>query len=161
MQAPSEFQSRIQEPCMKLSTESGKALKELASSLKAMTHPSAATSHIQNSKEAIDDLKSTLEASSLGKSDLLEIIPAITVASLLIDISKCVEKISESIHELSDKACFKSLKSASEKSQILHKGTVKPLDGGEDDGHVVINVNDSFSDSSEIGNPQAPKQMGM
>lgn len=144
-----------------MSSQSGKALRELASSLRAMTHPSAATLHIQHCKAAIDDLKGTLEAISLGKSDLLEIIPVITVASLLIDVSKCIEKISKAIHELSENACFKEVKSPSEKTEVLNKSTVKPLNSSEDDDKIVIDVkNDSFSQGPPgIENIRAPKQI--
>ncbi|KAA8518456.1 hypothetical protein F0562_015930 [Nyssa sinensis] len=165
IQTPSEFQRRIQEPCTKISTESGKALKELASAIKTMTHPSsAASTHVENSKIAVDELKSALQSASLGKADLLEIIPAITVASILIEINKCIEKIAESIHELSHLAHFSSVEATAtmeKPPQLLHRGSVKPVGDGDDDGdavHIVIIVHGKFSDFPEKGNSdQAPK----
>lgn len=145
-----------------MSSESGKALKELASSLMAMTRPSSVTTHIQTCKAAINELKAVLEAFSAGKPNLLEIIPIITVASLLIDISKCVENVSQAMYELSDQASFKATKSRtpmSEKLQILRRSTVKPLPSGEDD-QVVIIVNNPFLDSAENHSPRTPETLG-
>ncbi|KAK7819837.1 aluminum-activated malate transporter 2 [Quercus suber] len=55
---PAEFRSKIQEACTNMSLESGKALKELASAIKAMTPPSSVTPHIVKSKDAANNLKS-------------------------------------------------------------------------------------------------------
>lgn len=142
---------------MKISTESSKALKELASAMKTMTRPSAANTHVQNCKIAIDDLKATMESSSIEKEELLQIVPAVTVASTLIDIIKCIEEIAESIYELSEKAHFKTTVSP-EKPHILHRGIVKPVnDGDVDDRCVVIMVHGSSSNSPENGNLNASK----
>ncbi|KAK2995625.1 hypothetical protein RJ640_015462 [Escallonia rubra] len=159
-QGTSELETKIEEPCTRMSSESAKALKELASALKTMTHPSAADIHVQNCKTAVDDLKDALEAFTLGKSDLLEILPAVTVASILNDVSKCVQKIAESTHEISDLASFKrvnSMVAPDLKLQLLHRGSVKPIAAG---GHVVIRVHQtSCSDSPEDTNSRAKKAM--
>ncbi|XP_059669583.1 aluminum-activated malate transporter 8-like [Cornus florida] len=151
VQAPLEFRQKIREPCTKMSSESGKALKELASAIKKMKNPSSANVHVQNSKIAVDELKSVLEAASVTqKEDVLEIIPAVTVASILMDITECVEKISESIHELSNLAHFNSVESivSPEKPQLLlHRGTIKPFSDGDGD-HVVITVSPEEGDFS-------------
>lgn len=156
MQVPSEFQKIIEEPCRKLSLELGKALAELASSLRAMKCSSKDKAHIQNCEAALKNLRAALVTSSLGKTDLMEIVPSISVGSLLIEISRSVGKISDSIHELSDKASFESEKPTLS-TQILHSNTVKPLTkfAGEDDTNVVITIvhgTSSFHDSPEIKN---------
>ncbi|KAK4478794.1 hypothetical protein RD792_014293 [Penstemon davidsonii] len=142
-----EFHAKIQQPCTILSMESGKALKELATAIKNMTYPSSAVqSHIENSKAAADDIKTILENSSLPtKADLQEIMPVLVTASVLIDNIKCVEKISVSILELSQKARFigpKSTDGPEKQQQLLHRGIVKPVDDviGNDDDHVVIEI---------------------
>ncbi|KAI3472083.1 hypothetical protein Pfo_029119 [Paulownia fortunei] len=129
----SEFQLKIQPACIKMSTESGKALKELGSAIKNMTFPlSAAEIHIQNSKAAANDLKSILENSLLPtKADLQEIMPLLVIACVLIDIIKFVEKISVSVDELSQKAHFQKPKSTTtpgKQQQLLHRGIVKPVE---------------------------------
>ncbi|KAK1300037.1 Aluminum-activated malate transporter 8 [Acorus calamus] len=74
-----------------LSSESGKALSELASSIRSMTVPSTMTSF------ASDVLGFTVAPDNLK---------AATVASLLIEISACVERVAGSVEELAQKANF-------------------------------------------------------
>ncbi|KAK6152261.1 hypothetical protein DH2020_014896 [Rehmannia glutinosa] len=134
--ASSELQMKIQQPCIKMSTESGKALKELSLAIKKMTCPSSA--HTQNYKAATDDLKNILQNSS-SKADLQEIMPLLVIASVLIDITTFVDKIALSVHELSQKACFRKPKSTA----ILHRGIIKPVD------HVVDVVGEVDGGSPE------------
>ncbi|KAG6735663.1 hypothetical protein POTOM_061689 [Populus tomentosa] len=108
--APLEFRCKVQEPCTQISAECGKALKSLASAIKTTTVPSSENVNVENSKTAVQDLKIALKAVSLEHDqDLLQILPAATVASILVEIVLCVEKISESVHGLSNLAHFKSV----------------------------------------------------
>ncbi|KAK6147300.1 hypothetical protein DH2020_018212 [Rehmannia glutinosa] len=144
----SEFQLKIQPSCIKMCTESSKALKELSSAIKNMSFPlSSAEIHIQNSKAAANDLKNILENSSLPtKVDLQEIMPLLVITSVLIDIIKSVENISVSVDELSQKARFRKPKSTPGKQQhLLHRGIVKPV--GDD--HVVIEITGIMGASPE------------
>ena len=110
MQASPEFCSKIQEACTKMSLESGETLKELASGIRAMTQPSSAYLHISKAKIASKNLKSLLKSSFWDDdANLLAVIPAVTVASLLIDIVDCTEKIVDSVHELASLAHFKGV----------------------------------------------------
>ncbi|KAL0309454.1 UNVERIFIED_CONTAM: Aluminum-activated malate transporter 8 [Sesamum radiatum] len=139
----SEFQLKIQSTCKNMSIECSKALKELSSAVKNMTFPSpAAKIHIQNSIATADDFKRILENSSLPtKTGLQEIMPVLVTASVLIDIIRCVEKISVSIDELSQKAGFrKPIKSLDK--QLLHRGIVKPVND-----HVVLEISETGGDS--------------
>ncbi|XP_059645971.1 aluminum-activated malate transporter 8-like [Cornus florida] len=163
-QAPSEIQRRIKAPCTKMSSESGKALKQLASSIRTMTQPSSPNLHVEIAKIAIDEFNSAMEAASPESTQLLQVIPSVTVASILIEIINCVEKIEESINELSQLAHFKSSVELStvtpERPQFLHLGSIKPVrdgdgDGDGDGGHVVITVRGTSPDSPQEGNPQA------
>ncbi|WJZ89397.1 hypothetical protein VitviT2T_008620 [Vitis vinifera] len=61
IQAPQEFQCKIQELCTEMTQQSGKALKELAAAIRTMTQPSSRDSHIENSKAATKNLKSLLK----------------------------------------------------------------------------------------------------
>ncbi|GLT96318.1 hypothetical protein SLE2022_139490 [Rubroshorea leprosula] len=107
-QQSSEFQSKIQESCKKMSAESSKALRELATAIKTMTEPSSASPYLENSKSAMNHLKTALKDFSLESTDLLAILQAATVASILVEIIKCMEKISKAVHELSKLARFKN-----------------------------------------------------
>ncbi|KAG7961512.1 hypothetical protein I3843_09G020900 [Carya illinoinensis] len=146
IQAPIEFRYRIRESTTKMSSESSKALQALATAIKTMTDPSAANSHVEMSKTAINELEIALKADSivLENADLLAIIPIASVTSMLIEITRCVEKICESVHELSCLAHFKSVVEPSvspEKPQLLHRGRIKPLlDGDSSTDHVTITV---------------------
>lgn len=117
----------MEEACMKMSLESGKALKELAASMRAMTSPSSATPHITKSKLAANSLKSLLNTNTAAlmcqdtSSDLLDLIPAATVASLLVDVVYCTEKIDKSIHELASLAKFKSVKQKEDEKPKLQR----------------------------------------
>ncbi|CAN1772449.1 Aluminum-activated malate transporter 8 [Linum perenne] len=150
--APKEFQNKIKESCTRMSEESGMALRSLASSMKSMTDPSPANVHVENSKAAMKDLKVALKAVSVDQADFLEIVPVATVASILVETVKSVEKLTESVHELANLAHFKSLKatvSPEKQAQLLHRGSIKPVLDGDDADHVVITVLESPVESSE------------
>lgn len=138
---------------MTISLESGKALKDLAAAIKNMVHPRDVDTHLKNSKAAANELKSIIESSSsLAIEDLREIMPTLVVVSKLIDIIKYVEKISESIHELSEKAHFEKANSTitsreQQQTQLLHRGIVNPINGANCD-HVAIEIDCSSEDSS-------------
>lgn len=168
MQAPVEFVKRIKEPCMAMCSESSKALRELSSTIKTMTHPSPAIqTHLESSKAAIAELRAVLQASPDDvDADLFEIIPALTVASILTDIAACVDNISASTEELSVKARFKkpskadnnnsSSAAAPPELQLLHRGTVNPV-AEDDGGYVAVTISGTSQDSPEIGNSKPPK----
>ena len=138
LQIPAEFRSKIQEACTNMSLESGKALKELASAIKAMTPPSV-TPHIIKSKDAANNLKSLLRSGFCKEIDLLEVIPTVTVASLLVDVVSCTEKIAESINELASLAHFQSVEPIveAEKPKLLHQETIPPCCGVNEPHHVI------------------------
>ncbi|XP_014495025.1 aluminum-activated malate transporter 8-like isoform X2 [Vigna radiata var. radiata] len=148
-----EFKCKIQEPCTKMISESNKALNVIFSSIKTMTHPSAAKSHIENAKTAVEELKFTLETVSLEGAELLSIIPVVTVVSILKEITKSVEKIYESVSELSHLAYFKSVAEPNvspEKSHLLHRGIIKPVVDIENTiDHVTITIPEITTDSPE------------
>ncbi|PSR86445.1 Aluminum-activated malate transporter like [Actinidia chinensis var. chinensis] len=110
IQASPEVRAKIEEPCTKMSTECSYALNELSLAIKTMTWPSSANSHIANSKTAAENLKSSLKTEPWpSTADLLEIIPVAAVASLLIDVVTCTEKIAESVLELASITNMKKL----------------------------------------------------
>jgi hypothetical protein len=162
LQASSEVGSIIQEACTNLSIESGKALKELALAIKIMVQPSSADSHIENAKSAAKNLKSLLKSGIWEDIDLLKVIPGVTVASILIDVVTCTEKIAESIHELASKAQFKSVEPTLS-TEKLHSGQIQSVKSAQmvNCSHVVINVGESTlpSPPSETSSaPNASKQ---
>ncbi|KAL4283580.1 hypothetical protein GQ457_16G007920 [Hibiscus cannabinus] len=109
IQAPAEIRGKIQEPCKRVSIECSLALKEMASTFRKMVLTRSAVMHIENSKKAAEELRSLLKTSLWEEADLLEIIPAASVASLLMEIIGCIEKISEAVNELGKAASFRKI----------------------------------------------------
>lgn len=128
-----------------MSSECGKALKELSVAVKTMVNPYPVNHHIENSKSAVDVFKSKLKATSLQETDILNIIPDATVASILMEIVTCVEQIAESVNEVSQKAHFKGveLKTSQGKPPLLRRATIIPVSEADSDC-VVINVSDTL-----------------
>ncbi|XAR69828.1 hypothetical protein NMG60_11001553 [Bertholletia excelsa] len=156
VQVPPEFLRKIQEPCMQMSSDSGRALKELASAFRTLTHPSSVYLHIENTKAAAAQLEIAMEAAS-GEScsNLLEIVPAIMVASTLTSIMECIEKIAEAINELSRTAHFKRVDP--DEPDLNCRVSAETVRDGD---HVAISV-DASMESHENEKPQAPKATDM
>ncbi|XP_020215358.1 aluminum-activated malate transporter 2 [Cajanus cajan] len=95
-----EVRCTIQELCSEMSLESSKALKELGSSIRTMTRPSSSDTHVASAKAAMKSLKSLLKSNSWKETNLLSLIPVVTVASLLIDIVEFTEKIADLVNDL-------------------------------------------------------------
>ncbi|KAL3530320.1 hypothetical protein ACH5RR_009642 [Cinchona calisaya] len=108
MQTPHEIREKFQEFCKIMSSESSNALRNFALTIRTMKNSSAANSHIVIAKTAADNLKILLKTNPWQQTDLLEIIPVATVASLLIEVVSCTAKIAESVQELASLANFKS-----------------------------------------------------
>lgn len=124
IQTPHEIRAKIQESCTKMSAESSYALKELALSMKTMTRSSTADSHILKAKLAAEKLKSLLKTSLWEETDVLQIIPSASVASLLIDVVTCTANIAESVHDLSCLVRFKDPDDVFVTPEVIHQGRV-------------------------------------
>lgn len=119
-----EIREKVQQHCKKMSTESSLALKQLALSIRTMTRSSAADSHILNAKNAAKSLKSSLKTGLWVDTDMLQIFPAITVASLLVEVVNCNVNLSESIHDLATLAHFKVTRASNHhQPRVIHQGT--------------------------------------
>ncbi|KAG2674334.1 hypothetical protein I3760_13G128900 [Carya illinoinensis] len=106
---PTEFRREIQEPCIQICSESGKALKELASAIKKMRRSTLVNYHIHSSKLAAKNLQSALNNSLWENANLREILPTAAVGLVLIDIVPCTEKIVEAFQELASRARFERM----------------------------------------------------
>ncbi|KAI3993585.1 hypothetical protein MKX01_002598 [Papaver californicum] len=103
---PVEFSKMIQKDCMEMGIESSKALKELSNSIKMMTHPESVFTHLENLMTATKNIKSSLQACTLESTNIFELMPALQVTSLLMEVIGCVENIVDSVNELSRLAKF-------------------------------------------------------
>ncbi|XP_054779253.1 aluminum-activated malate transporter 2-like [Prosopis cineraria] len=118
LQASAEIRSIIQEVCSEMSLESGKALKELGMAMSTMRKPCFVDIHIANSKSAAKSLNSLLQSSLWKEIDLLSILPAGTVASLLCDIIACIEEIAAVVNELPSLTNFETIDTTKSPSKI-------------------------------------------
>lgn len=104
----------------------------------------AIETHIQNSKAAATDLKTMLESFSLPNHDIQEIMQLFVVSSTLMDIINCIDKISMSVNELSQKARFKKANSTTthekQQLQLLHQGTVEPCNDIPESKDCVVTI---------------------
>lgn len=122
-----------------MSSEAGKALKELALSIKSFSYPSTTVIYLLTCKKAVEEVNITLQTSMVGEWDVFELIPLITITSILIDIVKCVETICVAVEELSEQAHFKKSSDESEKPKLHYDGVVAPVyDDRQDRGFVTI-----------------------
>ncbi|XP_057450455.1 aluminum-activated malate transporter 2-like [Lotus japonicus] len=156
--APLEIRSKIQDPCMKMSTELGMALKELAVSIQKMIPPCAAEPHIAISKIAAAKLRSMIQTGLWEGTNLFEVVPVVTMASLLLDVVSCTERLAESIQELSSLAKFKHKESkiAAENSENPHDQEEAPQSASCDNRgpHHVIAINQPCTNLSHDGKSQ-------
>ncbi|GAB4824615.1 hypothetical protein Ancab_007488 [Ancistrocladus abbreviatus] len=148
VQASQEIKRKIQDACGKLSSESSKALKELSLGMKKMRRSPLANIHIESSKSAAHELKSLLKTVAVWEDfNLLDILPAATVASLLVDIVACTEDIAEAVHELATLANFKTIDTviSPEKPDVEDEPVAsKPLsDGNGSHDHVEVTISGS------------------
>ncbi|THG02867.1 hypothetical protein TEA_011926 [Camellia sinensis var. sinensis] len=137
-----KISEHFQEICIKMSLESGKALKDLALAIKTMTEPCSVDPHIKNSKTASKRFQSLLELDLWEDLNLLEVIPVATVASLLSDIVVCTEKIAELVHELATLAHFESVdfKETQEKSKVNQCGRLDHIAVTADGSSQLVKV---------------------
>ncbi|XP_050369879.1 aluminum-activated malate transporter 2-like [Argentina anserina] len=140
-----EVRNRIEESCTKLSLESGKALRALASDFRTMTKSPSADPHIANAKAAAKSLKSLLKSGLWEDIDPLEVVPAATVGSLLLDVVNCTEKIAESVYELGSLANFATVEASvsPERSHELIKICSEGQNHKMDCPHIVIKISES------------------
>ncbi|XP_057999521.1 uncharacterized protein LOC131178568 [Hevea brasiliensis] len=112
MQPSLEIPSQVKEHCTMISLECGKALKELSSSIRMMIRAETTLLHIGNSKIAAENLKSLFISGLWKEADPLERAPATAVASLLLEVIECTERISNAVQELASLAGFQNMESS-------------------------------------------------
>ncbi|XP_057807486.1 aluminum-activated malate transporter 2-like [Salvia miltiorrhiza] len=109
VQTPLELRTKIEEACKKIISESSSALRELAMGIQTMTCSPSRDAHVVNAKSAAAKLKALMRAGPWPHTDFLDIVPAVAVASLLIEVVWCTVKIDEAVGELASSARFKKL----------------------------------------------------
>ena len=141
LQASPEIHCKIKGACSEMSLESARALKELGLAVRAMSKPTCADTHISGAKVATESLNSLLQSSLCQEKELLAVITAATVASILRDIVDYTEKIADSVNELASLASFRTAENMREpeRSQSSHCECAEPASKIEGP-HVVISI---------------------
>ena len=130
VKARKEMNVKFQEACIKMSVESSKALNELSIAIKKMSQPLKAKPHVQNAKQAAQNLKLLLTANIWKNLNLSEVTSDITVGTLLVDMVGCTKDIVDAVNELATLAKFKDVKdnkvaSGIETPNLSNQGSIK------------------------------------
>lgn len=128
----------MKEACVEMSWECSNALKELALGIRTMTCSTTVDSHIIKAEVAATNLKSLLQTPLWANTELLDVCPAATVASLLMQIVGCTAKIADSIHELASLSKFKNSCAVTPDQTRLENVTIIQVDNGERSQHSNI-----------------------
>ncbi|XP_042023415.1 aluminum-activated malate transporter 2-like [Salvia splendens] len=104
VQTPLELRMKIRDLCTEISFECGLALKEVAAGLRTMKSSLYSEMHIADAKAATETLKGILKTGFWHHDEFLDALPAVAVASLLIDTVTCAAKIIDSVEVLSTEA---------------------------------------------------------
>lgn len=104
---PDSVRRHLADAYLKLSSDSAKVLKELAGSFKSMRKPSSVDYLVKDMKNTADELQTALSSVPQEATVLImETLPLLTVASLLIKISQRVEWVAVETKEVTGLSCF-------------------------------------------------------
>ncbi|KAL9176418.1 hypothetical protein ABFS82_02G177300 [Erythranthe guttata] len=128
---PDFLKKHFRKFCIRLSANSSAVLKELATSIGTMTRSSKVEFLVEEMRSSVQELQNVLESLSKqpiqstapkneggtaeGNSSpivvtLVQIVPLVTVSSLLMEIAARTEKIADAVNVLAEKAEFRSEK---------------------------------------------------
>lgn len=112
MQSPKYLRSHVSNACMELCLRSSEVLKELANCLKSMTKSSKLNYLIGDMNFAAQLLQDALNALPgqliMNRPSLLEVVPLVTMMSLLVEISTRIEVLADGVMEFAELAEFKA-----------------------------------------------------
>lgn len=132
-----EFRKKIRSACAEMSSESAKALSDLASSIRSMKSPTIATLHVADALAAAGKLKAAVP---IGGASLSDVVRSATTASLLAQVVKCTSQIAGAVEELARTARFKKPKPQAKKPE--------PVADGETPPHVAIDIDEQSTEKS-------------
>lgn len=122
-QASEHMKNHVRDACMSLSSNSSSVLKELSSSIMSMRRSQIIDSLVKDMKDSAQDLKSALRtlpscqstqtptatlAGDASKASLVDALPLITAASLLMEVSVRMEGVVTAVDVLASLAGFES-----------------------------------------------------
>lgn len=142
LQAPDLLKEHFSNLCITLSVKSSAVLKQLVVSITTMQKSSRIDFMVEEMRSAVEDLQNALKSLSkqstgdlITSTTVVEIVPLVTISSLLIEIAARTEKIAEAVEGLAEKAEFK-VESAEEMKKSQSSKAVRESD--EEDKTVMI-----------------------
>ncbi|KAJ6393458.1 hypothetical protein OIU77_022833 [Salix suchowensis] len=125
-QAPDFIKKHLSNICLKVSSSSSSVLKEVAKTIKTMKRSSSIEFLVEEMSSAVQDLQNEIKSlpkllsppevlhpeskqtdDTTSTIHLLDVIPVVTLASLMIEISSRIQAIVETVEELAELAEFK------------------------------------------------------
>ncbi|THU47703.1 hypothetical protein C4D60_Mb09t18430 [Musa balbisiana] len=141
--APECMKKHLRDACMKLSSDSSKVLKELSSSIKLMKRSKSIDALVGEMKNAVHELQNSFASlpnhqtqttasspieSTEGKKNsnisiadgvaLMEAMPLMTIASLLIEISARIQGVVDAVGTLATLARFEGIRNEKSSSKV-------------------------------------------
>ncbi|KAI4364686.1 hypothetical protein MLD38_020743 [Melastoma candidum] len=112
IQSPQYLKSHLSDACMALCLHSSEVLKELATCLKSMTRSSKLSYLVEKMNFAVQELQEKLNALPgqllENRPSLREVVPLVTMMSLLVEVATRIEVLADRVVELAELAEFKS-----------------------------------------------------
>ncbi|XP_074573644.1 LOW QUALITY PROTEIN: aluminum-activated malate transporter 10-like [Curcuma longa] len=130
-----DMKSHLRESCVKLSSDSSKILRELSSSIKSMKESRSIQSLVVEMKNGVQELQVALRSlptnhvkKHRATVSLMEAMPVVTAASLLIEVSDRIEGVVEAVGLLGRLASFEPTdrKKASSSPVVPQDESVRP-----------------------------------
>ncbi|XP_042405011.1 aluminum-activated malate transporter 10-like [Zingiber officinale] len=141
--APESLKKHLRDACVKLSSDSSKVLRELSSSISMMKRSPSINLFVEEMKLAVQELQIALsslpdrllltQATTQSKDEenkssgaaalsLLDIVPLMTMASLLIETSSRIEGVVDAVGTLANITCFRSIGIDKSSSKVQDEG---------------------------------------
>ncbi|CAI9764135.1 unnamed protein product [Fraxinus pennsylvanica] len=150
-QAPDILKKHFGECCLRLSSSSSDVLKELAVLMNTMTKSIKIDLMVHEMNNAVQELQGALKSLSkqpiIGDSKhsteegnksttivpLTEIVPILSISTLLIEVAARIEKSVEAVNELANKAEFEEDSTKKSKQSQNQKNPNQPSPGNQED----------------------------
>ncbi|XP_062217516.1 aluminum-activated malate transporter 10-like [Phragmites australis] len=140
MQAPEHVKRLLRDVCTKVGAQCARVLREASSSVATMTSSRTLDFAVADMNTAVHELQGDMRslpsmlAVKLAETSLMDTMPLLTVASLLVEISVRIEGVVDAVDSLATLANFKQVDDDDDKKGETEMMKVHPLDEPDTDG---------------------------
>ncbi|KAF3776972.1 Aluminum-activated malate transporter 10 [Nymphaea thermarum] len=131
IQAPESLRQQLRSVCANLGTCSSEVLRELAASLKTMSKSSNTRFLVHEMNNAVEELQNSLkylpETMHENAVTIIEALPVVSAAALLIEIAARIEAVVLAVDELAELAGFKDEERDQKHQEEEHTKEMKAL----------------------------------